>query len=110
NSGPIWLVSRASRYFAGQAAVLQEQGGHLRNVSTCDSMSTIVQLVTEGGGIGFLPRVLIEDQLAAGRLVRLPEVLAPRTAEYTMVYAGGSNQAVVRRIVELAVKHSAFID
>lgn len=110
NCGPIWLVSRQSRYFAAQAAVLREQGAHLRNVSTCDSMSTIVQLVTEGGGIGFLPRVLIEDQLDTGRLIRLPEVLPPRSAEYTMVYAGGRNQALVQRIVELAVKHSAFKD
>lgn len=110
NCGPIWLVSRASRYFAGQAASLQQQGAHLRNVSTCDSMSTIVQLVTEGGGVGFLPKVMIEPHLATGRLVRLPQVLAPRTAEYTMVYAGGSNQTVIRRIVELAVKHSAFTD
>jgi DNA-binding transcriptional LysR family regulator len=108
NSGPIWLIPRTSHYFASQSAMLKAKGAHLRNVSSCDNMATLTDVVTRGGGIGYLPRVLIEERLAKGELLPLPGLDAGADAEYFIVSTRAPQQRVLRRIVELAHQYSAF--
>jgi DNA-binding transcriptional LysR family regulator len=108
NRGPIWLIPRTSRYFAHQAAELREHGADLRNVSTCDNMSTLIQLVA-GGGIGYLPEVLIAQHLEQGRLVPLFPERAAGHVEYVLVTQRGEQNPIVRKLIELAGQHAAFV-
>jgi DNA-binding transcriptional LysR family regulator len=108
NNGPIWLIPRTSRYFAHQAAELQQQGAQLRNVSTCDNMSTLIQLVVSGSGIGYLPEVLIADHVKRGRLLPLFPKRPAGYVEYVLVTQRGRKTSVVDKLIDLAGKHPAF--
>lgn len=108
NCGPIWLIPRTSHYFATQSAMLKSQGAHLRNVCTCDNMSTLTDLVTRSGGIGYLPSVLIAERLAQGELLPLPGLAPGASAEYFLVSTRTQQQPMLRRIMELAEQYSAF--
>lgn len=107
-TGPIWLIPRSSAYFAHQTAELKEAGASLHNVSTCDNMHTLIDLVVDGGGIGYLPEVLIAPHLASGRLQRLFPDRAPVVADYTLVHEHTRLQPVVRRIVDIASRQHGF--
>lgn len=108
NTGPIWLIPRTSRYFPRRVAELKAAGAHLRNVSTCDNMATQIQLVADGGGIGYLPEVLIRDRLDRGDLRPLFPQHEPAFAEYALVHEPSRQQPVVKRIVEWASAHQGF--
>lgn len=108
NAGPIWLIPRNSHYFAGQAAMLKARGAQLRNVNGCDNMSTLTDLVTRNGGLGYLPRVLIEERLQRGELVEVAGMAAPGEVEYFIVSTRGRQQGLVQKVLDLAVRESRF--
>lgn len=108
NAGPIWLIPRSSHYFAGQAEMLKSHGAHLRNVNGCDNMSTLTDLVTRNGGLGYLPRVLIEERLQRGELVEVADMKASGQVEYFIVSTRGRQQRLVQKVLDLTVRESRF--
>ena len=107
DAGPIWLIPRDSQYFPSQAAVLKAQGANLRNLNGCDTMSALTDLVTNNGGLGYLPQVLIEDRLARGELVEV-QGLAAGEAEYFIVSTRGRQQQLVQKVLDFTVRESRF--
>lgn len=108
NAGPIWLIPRHSHYFAGQAEILKAHGAHLRNVNGCDNMSTLTDLVTRNGGLGYLPTVLIQERLQRAELVGVDGLPTAGHVEYFAVTSRGRQQGIVQKVLNLAISESRF--
>ena len=68
------------------------------------SLSTMLHLVRDGFGIGTLPVAMAEEDLAAGRLVRLPAAAAARLSplDFSLCHLPRQDSAVIQIMVEAA--------
>lgn len=68
------------------------------------SLSTMLHLVRDGFGIGTLPVAMAEEDLAAGRLVRLPAAAAARLSplDFSLCHLPRQDSAVIQLMVEAA--------
>lgn len=108
NAGPIWLIPRDSPYFAGQVEMLKSKGADLRNVNSCDNMNTLIDLVARNGGMGYLPRVLIEERLKRGELMEVMGMPTTGQVEYFIVTSRARQARLVQQVVDLTVRGSQF--
>ena len=84
----------------------------LQLASSLQSNSTLMlhQLLLAGGGIGYLPLWLIEDDLAAGRLVRLLPACRFRSVTLHAAYPERRHlSAKVRSMIDFLVEKAAAI-
>jgi DNA-binding transcriptional LysR family regulator len=74
----------------------------MSKLCTCNKLMGLIQIVASGGGIALLPKVMVLDQLKAGRMAMLPGNLPPQTLEFEVaVHRHQSQHAVARLVAEL---------
>lgn len=108
NCGPIWLVPRSSRYHQDQIAMLRRHGADLRQLNSCDNVRTIIELVAQTGGIGFIPYLLVQDKLRAGELLHVSPSLEELTSQYSLVRPRTSRSSLVERLCQEITSHGGF--
>lgn len=109
NCGPLWLISRRSMFFQRQIDVLKSLGADLRNINTCTTSATQIEMIKVSGGLGFIAESLIAPCLANKSLVLASPDLPSWDGPYEIAYLRKQTDALVQRIVKLAVLHSGFI-
>jgi DNA-binding transcriptional LysR family regulator len=68
---PLWTVPRNSQFFPIAMMALEQYDVDQRRISSSHDMNVTIALVREGAGAGFLPEVLIADDLRSGKLVKI---------------------------------------
>lgn len=107
-SQPVWCVARPSHMHPMALDTLRHHGITRKTVSTCDSVQGLVELVTQGAGIGLLPLPMVTDRLADGRLSLLSPALAPQRFDFVIAHHRDQEQAIIQRIVQEAIAASDF--
>ncbi len=107
-SFPIWSLSRPSAIYPISVAALKEFNVKAQSIHTYDNMQGIIKLVLNGSGIALLPRVLVENHLSEGRLVKLSSKLPEPELEFAIAWNAGREHAVIQNIVKMAVECSTF--
>ena len=98
----LWCVSKPSDFFAPAYSVLRSAGADMSKLCTCNKLMGLIQIVASGGGIALLPKVMVLDQLKAGRMAMLPGNLPPQTLEFEVaLHRHQSQHAVARLVAEL---------
>lgn len=99
------LYTTMTNWFA-QAGVVPER------VSTCNSLPVTVQMIRSSFAIGLVPIRVVKDEIAQGRLKRIP--VSPAVAAhnvslcYQIAQFGPNLQAIVDLTKELVVHHQLF--
>jgi DNA-binding transcriptional LysR family regulator len=99
------LYTTMTNWFAADGVVPER-------VSTCNSLSVTIMMVRSGFAIGLVPVRVVSDDLAQGRLVRIP-VAPPVGAHnvslcYQIAQFGPNLQAIVDLTKELIAHHQLF--
>lgn len=89
------------------------QGGAVpERVSTCNSLSVTLLMVRSGFAIGLVPLRVVADELATGRIVRIPVTPAVGSHRVSLCYQiaqfGPNLQAIVELTKELIAHHELF--
>ena len=98
-----------SRKKDGNQLNIFEHGVPQTSISTCNSLQSMVAMVTRGAGIALLPENLVDSQIRRRELVPLADDLPPERLEFVIAHHRDQDQAIIRHIVELAVETSAFL-
>lgn len=107
-SQAVWCVARPSRMHPMALETLRQQGIARKAVSTCDSVQALVELITEGAGIGLLPLPMVNDRLADGRLALLAPGMEEQRFDFVIAHHRDQEQAIIQRIVHEAIVASGF--
>jgi DNA-binding transcriptional LysR family regulator len=99
------LYTTMTNWFAQGGAVPQR-------VSTCNSLSVTLMMIRSGFAIGLVPIRVVSDELAQGRIVRVPVNPAVGAHSVTLCYQiaqfGPNLQAIVDLTKELIAHHQLF--
>jgi DNA-binding transcriptional LysR family regulator len=106
---PIWCVARPSHMYPMAIATLRRHGVAPKNINTSDNIQSIVELVANCAGIALLPENLAVGFMHKKRLVPLSDELPPERLEFVIARHRDQDQAVIQRIIALAVETSAFL-
>ena len=105
---PIWCVARPSHMYPMAIATLRRHGVAPKNINTSDNIQSIVELVANSAGIALLPENLAVGFMHKKRLVPLSDELPPERLEFVIARHRDQDQAIIQRIIALAVETSAF--
>jgi DNA-binding transcriptional LysR family regulator len=106
---PIWALARPSHMFPSAMETLRKYGATQSNISTCNSLQSMLETVVAGGGISLLPENLVAPRIRRRELVPLSAALPPERLEFVIARHRDQEQAIIRHIVELSVAASAFL-
>jgi DNA-binding transcriptional LysR family regulator len=99
------LYTTMTNWFAQGGAVPQR-------VSTCNSLSVTLMMVRSGFAVGLVPVRVVADELAQGRMVRIPVNPAVGAHRVMLCYQiaqfGPNLQAIVDLTKELIAQHQLF--
>lgn len=104
----IWCLARPSHMYPMAVETLRRHGAPLTNINTSNNLQTMVGIVASGGGLALLPSNMVEGHLKRRSLVALSDVLPPQPLEFVIAHHRDQEQSVIRRIVEAALKSTAF--
>ena len=105
---PIWSVARPSHMYPMAIETLRRLGVAPKNINTSDNIQSIVELVANCAGIALLPENLAVGFMHKKRLVPLSDELPPERLEFVIARHRDQDQAIIQRIIALAVETSAF--
>ena len=105
---PIWSVARPSHMYPMAIETLRRLGVAPKNINTSDNIQSIVELVANCAGIALLPENLAVGFMHKKRLVPLSDELPPERLEFVIARHRDQDQAIIQRIIALAVGTSAF--
>ena len=105
---PIWSVARPSHMYPMAIETLRRLGVAPKNINTSDNIQSIVELVANCAGIALLPENLAFGFMRTKRLVPLSDELPPERLEFVIARHRDQDQAIIQRIIALAVETSAF--
>jgi len=105
---PIWSVARPSHMYPMAIETLRRLGVAPKNINTSDNIQSIVELVANCAGIALLPENLAVGFMRTKRLVPLSDELPPERLEFVIARHRDQDQAIIQRIIALAVETSAF--
>jgi DNA-binding transcriptional LysR family regulator len=94
----LWCMSKPSEFFAPAYSSLREAGADMTHLCTSNKLVGLYQIVTSGGGIAQLPKVMVADQLQRGRLAMLPGHLATQSLDFSVVVHRHQTQPSVQRL------------
>ena len=106
---PVWSVARPSHMYPMAIETLRRLGVAPKNINTSDNIQSIVELVANCAGIALLPENLAVGFMHKKRLVPLSDELPPERLEFVIARHRDQDQAVIGRIIALAVETSAFL-
>jgi len=106
---PIWALARPSHMFPSAMETLRKYGATQSNISTCNSLQSMLEMVVAGGGISLLPENLVAPRIRRRELVPLSGALPPERLEFVIARHRDQEQAIIRHIVEQSVAASAFL-
>lgn len=95
----MWCVSKPSDFFAPAYNELRSFGADMSNLCACNKLMGLIQIVTSGGGIALLPKVMIAEHLQSGRLALVPGNLAPLSLDFAIAVHRNQTQSAVARLV-----------
>lgn len=98
---PIWLLHRHSPIYGIALSSVGEAGLSEAAINNCNNVRTLVDIVAADGGISFVPEPMVQDQLAAGRLVRLKPGLRRKIA-FQVAIRSQERDPLVRAIFDRA--------
>lgn len=106
---PVWCVARPSHMYPMAIETLRRHGVAPKNINTSDNIQSIVQLVAGSAGIALLPENLAAGLMHEKRLVPLSDELPPERLDFVIARHRDQEQAIIQRIIALAVETSAFL-
>lgn len=99
--------ARATRPWRDVHGALTSPGEAPPRIFANASVSTILRMARDGIGIAAIPPVLAEDELAAGRLVRLAAEVTLPSLVFTASWAETPDSHLARAVVRLAAEVAA---
>jgi DNA-binding transcriptional LysR family regulator len=105
---PIWCVHTDSFYWGPATTGLRAQGADLERVNAVGNTMAVARVVAGGAGIGLVSEFLVRDELAAGRLLPVPDLPRCETIEFSVVAAIDNSSSVVGEVMAAAVAASPF--
>lgn len=106
---PLWCVSKPSDYFTLAHGQLRERGANMANLSTCNKLKGLVDIVMAGGGISLLPHAMVKDAIALGALAPLPAAMPGQNLDFSLATHRNQNQSSVIRLVEKLLQLSRTV-
>ncbi len=100
---PIITYSRQTRPFVEISKKFREQESLPTRFFTSSSLAACLRLTVDDVGISSLPKAMITDELAEGKLVEVPTSWQPSPLAFTASYPGTPYNPFLRRVAELAV-------
>jgi DNA-binding transcriptional LysR family regulator len=97
----IWLLHRHSPIHGIARASLEAAGHGDATINSCNNVRSLIDIVLAGGGISFVPEIMVRDQLERGELVRLRPDL-DRTIPFQVAIRAQERDPLVRAIFERA--------
>ena len=95
----LWCVSKPSHFFAPAYTELRSAGANMSNLCTCNKLMGLIQIVTSGGGIALLPKVMVAEHLQSGRLAMVPGPLAPQSLDFEVAVHRNQTQSTVQLLI-----------
>lgn len=77
------------------------------SITTSNSVSTIINLVKRGMGVAVLPEVVVEDDIAAGRLQRIETIQSFPPLAFHAVYRESAEDQLIATLARIACKAAA---
>lgn len=84
---------------------LKENGLHPSSVAELDDAFLMVEAVSRGGFVAFVPRSVAREAIKGGR-VKVLATLAPATAGIHAIYQGGESRDLARTAVEKLIENA----
>ena len=106
---PVWCLARPSHMHPMAIETLRRHGVTAKNISTSDNIQSIVELVADRAGIALLPENMAAGLMQKKRLVPLSDELPPERLDFVIATHRDQDQAIIQRIIRLAVETSAFL-
>lgn len=108
---PLWCVPRPTWHFELALDSLRSRGATIRRLNTCNNLPAMAEIVLAGAGIGLLTDHLTEDHRRQGGLI--PAFgrhggVGPPPLEFFVACAADRQNAVLNRIMDVAVSTSRF--
>jgi len=100
----LWSVPKSSDFFAPTCNELRKAGANMANLCMCSKLMGLLQIVTMGGGIALLPKIMVSEGMRAGQLVEVPGHLAPQFLDFAVVVHRNQAQSAVLRLVNALVQ------
>jgi DNA-binding transcriptional LysR family regulator len=95
----LWCMSKPSDFFAPAYNALRGAGADMTHLSTCNKLFGLYQIVTNGGGIAQLPKVMVAAHLQSGQLAMLPGQLEPTSLDFSVAVHRNQTQPSVMHLV-----------
>ncbi|MGL5447244.1 MAG: LysR family transcriptional regulator [Rhabdaerophilum sp.] len=101
---PIITFARQTRPYMDLSAALKEQDlSHVR-IHASASLAPVVRMAIRGMGIALMPRAIVADEIAAGRLVEIRTSTDLPGLNFTASWAASPNTVLVETIAKLALQ------
>jgi DNA-binding transcriptional LysR family regulator len=101
---PIWVVPHSSIIFADAMAALRRHNAPQNNLNTCVTMTGILSMVDQTGGIGLTASSVAKPHLAAGLVQPVGPDLPALSLDVTLMYHRDQHQTIVRKVIERLVE------
>lgn len=99
---PLLTYARNTRIYAEIHETFRNRTGEAPRMFPSSSLSGCQRMAERGIGIGTLPRTVIAEALAEGRLVEVETDWCPAALNYTASFVRDSSRPVIARIAEMA--------
>jgi DNA-binding transcriptional LysR family regulator len=97
----LWLLHRHSPIHGVARASLEAAGHGNATINSCNNVRSLIDIVLAGGGISFVPEIMVRDDLRRGTLVRLrPEL--DRSILFQAAIRAQERDPLIRDIFERA--------
>ncbi|EYD72218.1 LysR family transcriptional regulator [Limimaricola hongkongensis] len=99
---PVITYNRQSRPHRHLAAELYARHGGTAQIFPSNSLSTAIEMVAAGLGVGVMPEVLGRRHVAAGRIVEFDPGWRPDALQFSASFIGDTEDALVQGAARLA--------
>lgn len=107
NCGPIWTPPTTSRLYQEQVDILREYGADMKNINTCDDSRILADLLLESGGLGYVHKALVKDNLLSKKFIEINELPNVNNSDYYFVWKDVNLSPVVKMLISLAKSQGA---
>lgn len=94
---PVWCLSRPSHLYHVTTELFRN-ANLKRPINTCNRVSTLIDTVSQSGGMAILPDLLVRQEIESATLMRVPGMPDPERINFHTVIRREEKEPVVREL------------
>ncbi len=102
----LWCIAKPSDFFTPAYSQLSQLGANMSNLSTCNKLKGLVDIVSAGGGVSLLPHAMVREQMAHGAISQLPASMPAQNLDFAVATHKNQNQSSVIHLTEKLIQLS----